>query len=57
MEKILFVVFFVMLMAWIYYIYYRTIEGTHKNNNMSKPLGCGNEKETESSGYKSESCQ
>jgi hypothetical protein len=57
MDKILFVGLFVMLMAWIYYIYFRTIEGTHKNKDVSKPLGCGNQEETESSGSESESFQ
>ncbi len=57
MEEIFFVVLFVMLMAWIYYIYYLTDDGTHKHENTNKPLRCGNENETESSEYENESCQ
>ena len=57
MEKILFVILFVMLMAWIYYIYYQTGDGTLKNKTTGKPLRCGNEKETESTENNSESCQ
>jgi len=54
MEKILFVVIFVMIVAGLYSVYSKRDDGTHTNETDSEVQGCEEEQKVESSEHDEE---